>query len=113
MAATPPPVAGAQSVPALDVELALVSVLAVLAGDSPVAAASLLPFVGPAGELVASPDVVRRLSVMYHPDPLKTMPAGNSTRRTAPPHAGHSVTGGSEKRCERSKRCLQAEHSYS
>jgi hypothetical protein len=54
-----------------------------------------------------------RLSVMYQPDPLNTIPAGNNTRRTALPHSGHSVTGGSENRCIRSKRLLQAEHSYS
>ena len=54
-----------------------------------------------------------RLSVMYQPEPLNTIPAGKSTRRTGPPHSGHSVTGGSAKRWERSKRCLQAVHSYS
>jgi hypothetical protein len=42
--------------------------------------------------------VAERLSVLYQPDPLNTIPAGKSTRRTFPPHSGHSVTGGSENR---------------
>jgi hypothetical protein len=36
-----------------------------------------------------------RLSVMYQPDPLNTIPAGNNTFRTDPPHSGHSATGAS------------------
>ena len=40
-----------------------------------------------------------RLSVMYHPEPLKITPAGKIIRRTAPLHLGHSVSGGSLKRC--------------
>jgi hypothetical protein len=68
--------------------------------------------------LLAVVDVVSlgagfRLSVTYQPEPLKTMPAGNNTRRTGPPHSGQSVSAGSENRCDRSIRFLQAEHSYS
>ena len=41
---------------------------------------------------------VDRLSVMYHPDPLKTTPTGWITRRIAAPHSGHSRSGSSAKR---------------
>jgi hypothetical protein len=50
------------------------------------------------GDPLEVPADAGRLSVTYQPDPLNTIPAGKSTRRTRPPHSGHSVTGGSEKR---------------
>jgi hypothetical protein len=72
---------------------------------SDLAALSLVPvsvFPSPAAPLgvglVVVAEVEERLSVMYHPDPLNTIPTGKSTRRTWPPHSGHSVTGGSENR---------------
>jgi hypothetical protein len=82
--------------------------LSLFAGEAPsdFAALSLAPESAlvslPAAPLAALPvvvaDVEERLSVLYHPDPLNTIPAGKSTRRTFPPHSGHSVTGGSENR---------------
>ena len=47
------------------------------------------PLLEPLSELLG------RLSVMYQPDPLNTIPAGNNTFRTDPPHSGHSATGAS------------------
>jgi hypothetical protein len=38
-----------------------------------------------------------RLSVIYQPEPLKTMPTGWNTRRTAPAHLGHVRSGSSLK----------------
>jgi hypothetical protein len=72
-------------------DLAALSLVPLSAFPSPAAA----PLgVGP----VVVAEVEERLSVMYHPDPLNTIPTGKSTRRTWPPHSGHSVTGGSENR---------------
>jgi hypothetical protein len=48
--------------------------------------------------LLDSLEVDLRLSVMYQPEPLKTIPAGKSTRRTLPPQRGHSVIGASANR---------------
>jgi hypothetical protein len=44
-----------------------------------------------------------RLSVMYHPEPLNTIPTGWGTRRIEPPHSGHSVSGSSLNRWKKSK----------
>ena len=33
-----------------------------------------------------------RLSLIYQPDPLKTMPTGWGTRLIGPEHSGHSVS---------------------
>ena len=59
-----------------------------LADLSPLALASSLP-------TVALLDF--RLSVIYQPDPLKTMPTGWKTRRTALAHAGQVRSGSSLK----------------
>ncbi len=55
---------------------------------------------------------VGRLSVLYQPEPLKMMPAGESSRRAGWPHSTHSRSGSSWKLCRRSKRC-PTWHSYS
>src|SRR6185436_14675714 len=65
--------------------LLLVSVFSVL---SPLAPAS-------SAATVALLDL--RLSVIYQPEPLKTMPTGWKTRRTAPAQAGHVRSGSSLK----------------
>jgi hypothetical protein len=57
-----------------------------------------LPFEAGEVDSLEGPVAAGRLSVIYQPDPLNTIPAGKSTRRTRLPHSGHSVTGGSEKR---------------
>jgi hypothetical protein len=49
-----------------------------------------------------------RESVMYQPLPLKTMPTGWITLRSAPPHCSQVVRGGSEKLWRFSMRSLQA-----
>ena len=49
-----------------------------------------------------------RESVMYQPLPLKTMPTGWITLRSAPPHCSHVVSGGSEKLWRFSIKSLQA-----
>jgi hypothetical protein len=51
-----------------------------------------------------------RESVMYQPLPLKTMPTGWMTFRSAPPHCSHVVSGGSEKLWRFSIRSSQAVH---
>jgi hypothetical protein len=56
---------------------------------------------------LADPDEERE-SVMYQPLPLKTMPTGWMTLRSAPPHCSQVVRGGSEKLCRFSMRSLQA-----
>jgi hypothetical protein len=75
-------------------------------------------FVSPDAAVAAPEDpfsepLLGRLSVLYQPDPLNTIPAGKSTLRTALPHSGHSVTAGSVNFWKRSNRVLQARHSYS
>jgi hypothetical protein len=59
-----------------------------------------------AGPLVDEVD--ERESVMYQPLPLKTMPTGWMTLRSAPPHCSHVVSGASEKLCRFSITSLQA-----
>src|SRR4051812_37943559 len=55
-----------------------------------------------------------RLSVMYHPEPLKITPTGCITRRIGPlPQLRHSVKGSAVIDCIFSKRVLQFLHSYS
>ena len=54
---------------------------------------------------------VERLSVLYQPEPLNTIPGGCSTRFVSPPHLGHTLIGSSLKLCFTSKRLRQAEHS--
>jgi hypothetical protein len=49
-----------------------------------------------------------RESVMYQPLPLKTMPTGWMTLRSAPPHCSQVVRGGSEKLWRFSITSLQA-----
>jgi hypothetical protein len=49
-----------------------------------------------------------RESVMYQPLPLKTMPTGWMTLRSAPPHCSHVVSGASVKLCRFSMTSLQA-----
>jgi hypothetical protein len=51
-----------------------------------------------------------RESVMYQPLPLKTMPTGWMTFRSAPPHCSQVVSGGSEKLWRFSIRSSQAVH---
>ena len=48
--------------------------------------------------------VLARLSLTYHPDPLKITPDGYTTRRTLAPQAGQSRIGSSEKLWRTSKR---------
>lgn len=59
------------------------------------------PLLAPVAEVFDSVDVLEevlpRLSVMYHPDPLKITPLACSTRRTEPVQVGHVVIGSSEK----------------
>jgi hypothetical protein len=52
--------------------------------------------------------VEERESVMYQPLPLKTMPTGWMTLRSAPPHCAQVVRGGSEKLWRFSMTSLQA-----
>src|SRR5262245_48160454 len=65
-----------------------------LAADAPLADLSFLA-------LASSPPTVAlldfRLSVTYQPEPLKTMPTGWKTRRTALAHAGQVRSGSSLK----------------
>ena len=64
-----------------------------------------------AGFVAAGPladDVEARESVMYQPLPLKTMPTGWMTLRSAPPHCSHVVSGGSVKLWRFSMMSLQA-----
>jgi len=42
-------------------------------------------------------------SVTYHPSPFRMNGAGESRRRTAPPHASHRVNGSAVIRCHTSK----------
>lgn len=51
-----------------------------------------------------------RESVMYQPLPLKTMPTGWITLRSAPPHCSHVLSGGSEKLWRFSVTSSQAVH---
>jgi hypothetical protein len=55
-------------------------------------------------EVVVLLDVEPRLSVMYHPLPLKTTPAAWKIFFTGAPHSGHAVTGASENFWTMSKR---------
>jgi hypothetical protein len=48
-------------------------------------------------EVPFAEDVEERESVMYQPLPLKTMPTGWMTLRSAPPHCSQVVRGESEK----------------
>ena len=69
-------------------------------------------------EVVDSPDDpsdggAGRLSVMYQPEPLKTIAGGCRTRRVSPPHVGHTLIASSLKLCFLSKCTRQARHSYS
>ena len=59
-------------------------------------------------ELVDSEGGVGRLSVMYHPEPLKTIAGRESSLRVVPPHSGHTLIGSSVKLCLRSNLCSQA-----
>jgi hypothetical protein len=56
---------------------------------------------------------VGRLSVTYQPLPLKTIPTGCSTRRSAPPQPSWLVRGESEKLCLTSMRPWQLAQAYS
>jgi hypothetical protein len=56
---------------------------------------------------------VDRESVMYQPEPLKTIPTGCSTFCSGPPQASWVVRGASEKVCFTSKRLLQDLQAYS
>ena len=73
---------------------ALALLLLVSLAGSPLVDLSLLA-------LVSSPPTVAlldfRLSVIYQPEPLKTMPTGWKTRRTALAHAGQVRSGSSLK----------------
>jgi hypothetical protein len=60
--------------------------------------------------LVADDD--ERESVMYQPLPLKTIPTGWITLRSAPPHCSQVVRGGSEKLWRFSTTSLQAVQVY-
>ena len=57
-------------------------------------------------------EVDERESVMYQPLPLKTMPTGWITLRSAPPHCSQVVSGASEKLCRFSITSLQAVQVY-
>ncbi len=59
---------------------------------------------------LADADEDERESVMYQPLPLKTMPTGWITLRSAPPHCAHVVSGGSEKLWRFSITSSQAVH---
>ena len=54
-----------------------------------------------------------RLSVIYQPEPLKTIPGGKSTRLVTPPQEGQTVIGSSLTRWRTSNRFRQSVHSYS
>ena len=41
-------------------------------------------------------------SVIYHPEPLNTMPGRDRSFLTVPPHSGHTLIGSSLKLCFRS-----------
>jgi hypothetical protein len=56
---------------------------------------------------------VDRLSVLYQPLPLKTIPTGWRTRRSSPPHPSWTVSGGSEKLCRTSMCWAQLLQAYS
>lgn len=79
-------------------------------GDSPDAfsAPSALPFVVASAGFDS--DGVERLSVLYHPEPLKMIPAGDSSFFNAPWQLGHTVMGESLMLWKNSKRCPQLEH---
>src|SRR5205814_9646674 len=90
---------------ALDVSVVGLSVLLFS-----VAGLSALLFSVPAGVVADSP---LRLSVLYHPEPLKMIPTGWKTRRVVPPQLGQTKIGSSTTRCRISKRCRHLLHSYS
>jgi hypothetical protein len=46
--------------------------------------------------LLVDPDSGFRLSLIYQPDPLNTIPTGWKTFRMGLPHSGHSVSAASE-----------------
>ena len=50
-----------------------------------------------------------RLSLMYQPEPLKTMPAGKMTRCIGLPHSGQNFSGSSLNFCTTSNSWAQAE----
>ena len=54
-----------------------------------------------------------RLSVMYQPEPLKTIPGRERSFFVSPPHSGQTLIGSSWKPCLRSNSCPQAWHLYS
>ena len=49
-----------------------------------------------------------RESVMYHPEPLNTIPGRDSSFFTTPPHSGQTLIGSSLKLCLRSNSWPQA-----
>lgn len=63
--------------------------------------------------VVASECDAGRLSVLYHPVPLKMTPAGYRTRRTVAPHWGQSVIGASLNAWRTSNRCPHELQAYS
>jgi hypothetical protein len=74
-----------------DVELVVVSDVSLVPLLLRLSFLSLLPIALVVEWLLA------RLSEMYQPEPLKTMPTGWKTRRTAPAHDGHVRSGSSLK----------------
>jgi hypothetical protein len=57
---------------------------------------------------LAAVDLADRESVLYHPEPLNTMPTGWMILRSVPPHCSQVVSGGSEKLWRFSTTSLQA-----
>jgi hypothetical protein len=79
---------------ALVAGLSLVALLSVLSLVSPVALLSLLPA---ASSVPTAALLDLRLSVIYQPEPLKTMPTGWKTRRNALAQEGQVRNGSSLK----------------
>jgi hypothetical protein len=76
----------------------LVTLFSVEATAGVSAAFVLVSLVGVLSELPATALLLPRLSVIYQPEPLKTIPAGWMTRRTLPSWPqGHAVRGSSLK----------------
>src|SRR5262245_49648024 len=77
--------------------LLLVSLAASLLADDSLVVVVFVSLLALESSLATAALVALRLSVIYQPEPLKTMPTGWKTRRTAPVQAGHVRSGSSLK----------------